>query len=147
MSKGMNDSQTDPRQPGLLHRFALGAITTVAFLQLLAIAFLTINLDPDLLTRQLNRASEAQVGAWTVIAGLTVFGLWRATRFVVGTFIDAWDGFRHWADPLLATFGAVWLCVAIWQQDIFTAGTSALLLAMLGAWRTEVVRREPKALS
>lgn len=142
----MDDTQTESRKPGLLHRFAIGAMTTVAFVQLMAILFLTIDLDPDALTRQLNYASEAQVGAWTVVVGLTVFGLWKATRFIIAAFVDAWDGFRHWSDPLLATVGAAWLGVAIWREDIFTSGVTALLLAMLGSWRTEAVRSEPEPL-
>lgn len=143
----MDDSQTESRKPGLLHRLAVGTMTTVAFVQLLVILFLTIDLDPDALTRQLNTASEAQVGAWVVVVGLTVFGLWKAVRFIIAAFVDAWDGFRHWAAPLLPTVGAFWLCVVIWSGDIFTSGVTALLLAMLGSWATESIRREPVPLA
>lgn len=149
MFRGMDHNPstvpTDAPNPGPLHRFAAAALTWVGTVQLLALIFVIIDLDPDVLTRQVHRASEAQIGTWTAVAGLAVFGTWKAVSYIMRTFVQAWDGFRHWTDPALATLAAGWLCSAFWSQDIFAAGIGALLLTMFAVWRAEAVAAAPGA--
>lgn len=131
---------TDETQKPLLHRAAAGTLTVLFTLQLLAGIFHVIDLDPDVLTMQLQHATGMQVSTWAAIAALSSFGVLRSVGYIIRTGLAGWVGFRSPVEPVLASLALGLLCVTSVAGDVLVWGSFALLAAMVSSTCSEALR-------
>lgn len=132
--------------PGTLHRTAVTAMTVIMTALSLMTVFKVIDLDPDLLTLQLETASQEQVGAWFAVAALSVFGVYKAVGYIIAAGLHGWNGYRRAIESILATCSLLLLWQANYTGDVLAYGLPALVMALIARSVSEAIRRDPEPL-
>jgi hypothetical protein len=76
-------------------------LTIVGTLVVLGFIWDVIALDPDELIYQIRGSNPVQIGTWLAVAGLAVFGVFAAVRYVTSTLVASFAGRRKAVEPAL----------------------------------------------
>lgn len=131
---------------GQLYENSVKVMTVLFTIPTLMTIFKVIALDPARLTMQLEYAGPEQVGAWIVIAALTVYGTFKAVGYIISAGMAGWNGFRSPVEPALATvtLGLFW--AVNFTGDVMGWGAFAIIAAMVTHTVSAALRSTPEPL-